>query len=308
VRWVLSRQPDVRVLVPKRLRDRVAEKMRQALGTGSERKGKEAMPKYDHIIWDWNGTLFDDAELCVQILNGVLSRRARPTVTHAQYMQVFGFPVRDYYRRLGLDFSSEPFETIATEWMSEYQRRRCECGLQPHARAVLGACCEAGLDQSILSAYSHDALEEVVTDCGLRAFFTALVGLGDHYADSKLENGRRFMAERGLAGKRVAFVGDTIHDFEVARALGLDCALIPSGHHTRDRLESCGVPLLDGLREVLGFVGVSARRSLRPRPNSEIATSAATPPSGHLPRARSASGRRGKSERKSPSRQTDVGQ
>jgi predicted DNA-binding transcriptional regulator YafY len=34
VRWILSWQPDVRVLSPKRLRDRVREKMAQALAEG----------------------------------------------------------------------------------------------------------------------------------------------------------------------------------------------------------------------------------------------------------------------------------
>ncbi|NUM71929.1 MAG: HAD family hydrolase, partial [Ignavibacteriaceae bacterium] len=28
--------------------------------------------KYDHIIWDWNGTLLDDVGLCLEIINGVL--------------------------------------------------------------------------------------------------------------------------------------------------------------------------------------------------------------------------------------------
>ena len=36
---------------------------------------------------------------------------------------------------------------------------------------------------------------------------------------------------------RVLLVGDTRHDHEVAAAMGVDCALIVSGNHTRDRLE-----------------------------------------------------------------------
>ncbi|MDH5646585.1 MAG: hypothetical protein OEZ01_11285, partial [Candidatus Heimdallarchaeota archaeon] len=31
--------------------------------------------RYEHIIWDWNGTLLDDAWLCVEIMNSMLAKR-----------------------------------------------------------------------------------------------------------------------------------------------------------------------------------------------------------------------------------------
>ena len=33
------------------------------------------LKKYTHIIWDWNGTLLDDAWLCVDVMNGMLGER-----------------------------------------------------------------------------------------------------------------------------------------------------------------------------------------------------------------------------------------
>ena len=37
------------------------------------------LQKYRHVIWDWNGTLLDDAWLCVEIINEML--RAHPDLT-----------------------------------------------------------------------------------------------------------------------------------------------------------------------------------------------------------------------------------
>jgi len=48
----------------------------------------------------------------------------------------------------------------------------------------------------------------------------------------------------------VLFVGDTVHDHEVARAIGADCVLIPGGHHPRTKLEKTGVPVLEDLYQV----------------------------------------------------------
>lgn len=53
------------------------------------------MPRYAHVIWDWNGTIFDDAERCVEIANGMLSRRELPVLSLDQYRETFRFPIRD---------------------------------------------------------------------------------------------------------------------------------------------------------------------------------------------------------------------
>ena len=53
---------------------------------------------YRHLIWDWNGTLLDDAWLCREIMNGQLRRRGLPELSAERYEQIFDFPVEKYYR------------------------------------------------------------------------------------------------------------------------------------------------------------------------------------------------------------------
>ena len=49
------------------------------------------------ILWDWNGTLLDDVELCENALNRLLQRYGYPQrYDHEQYRAIFGFPVEDY--------------------------------------------------------------------------------------------------------------------------------------------------------------------------------------------------------------------
>jgi len=211
--------------------------------------------KYRHIIWDWNGTLFDDAWLCVECINTVLDRRGMPPVTIERYQRTFDFPVIDYYRRIGFDFSLESWDAVATEYIDEYNSRRFECRLQDDAVRVLETLAARGCTQSLLSAYKQVTLEEIVDFFGLRGFFTRIVGLDDHYAVSKIENGQRLIDELGVRTSDVLFVGDTVHDSEVARAIGTDCVLIPSGHHPRERLESCGVKVLSSLGDVVNLLG-----------------------------------------------------
>ena len=62
------------------------------------------------VIWDWNGTLLDDGWLFVEVMNSILRSRGMNTITLEKYREIFGFPVKDYYLKLGFDLEKEPFE------------------------------------------------------------------------------------------------------------------------------------------------------------------------------------------------------
>ena len=144
------------------------------------------MEKYQHIIWDWNGTLLNDAWLCVEILNNIARKYNKGPVTFEQYRSKFDFPVKDYYRRIGFDFTVESFETVANDYITEYNRRRFECNLNSDAANVLQTCSKADVTQSILSAYQQTRLEESVAHFKITGFFTKLFGLNDYYAAGDL--------------------------------------------------------------------------------------------------------------------------
>ena len=74
------------------------------------------MKKYRHIAWDWNGTLMDDVWLSLHIINALLVRRGIATIDVERYREVFGFPLRDYCRRLGFDLERDPFEVLSDEF------------------------------------------------------------------------------------------------------------------------------------------------------------------------------------------------
>lgn len=210
--------------------------------------------KYKHVIWDWNGTLLDDAWLCVEVMSGVLERRNMMKFTHEIYQNIFDFPVENYYKTLGFDFEKESFEVVGTEFIVEYEKRKFECGLYPSAIKILKIIDEAGISQSLLSAYKLQTLDKLVDHFGLRGFFLKVVGLNDHYAKSKLDNGKLLIEGLGIDPKQIILVGDTKHDYEVASSIGTDCILIFGGHQSKERLKTCGVPLFDKLEDVLSYI------------------------------------------------------
>lgn len=208
------------------------------------------LTSFHHVIWDWNGTLLDDAWLCVEVMNGLLAARGLPVLTRESYREQFDFPVIDYYRRLGFDFDREPFEVVGTEFIETYERRRHESALQPGACEVLQEVRGSGVGQSVLSAYRQETLEELIGHFGLRRFFSGLVGLDNHYAHSKVENGVQWIGELGFPPAEVLMIGDSSHDHEVAEAMGVECWLLTNGHHAAAKLRALKVPVFDSLLEL----------------------------------------------------------
>lgn len=80
--------------------------------------------KIKHIIWDWNGTLLDDLWLSIKAINIVLNRYQLPEIHEEKYLEIFTFPVIDYYERLGFDFEKQPFTVVGTEFIEEYTKRQ----------------------------------------------------------------------------------------------------------------------------------------------------------------------------------------
>lgn len=206
--------------------------------------------KFDSIIWDWNGTLLNDVRIAVDSINHLLHDRDLELLTIERYLEVFTFPVQDYYELIGFDLKTEPFEIPAFQFISIYNTAVKDCGLHDEVVPLLSRLRNLGYRQFILSAMEQQVLEKTVTDNDIHHFFEDLCGLSDNFAVSKVANGKSLINKRGLDPERTLMVGDTIHDYEVAQAIGCKCVLIAKGHQSKERLLTTGAHVLDGLDEI----------------------------------------------------------
>lgn len=52
------------------------------------------------------------------------------------------------------------------------------------------------------------------------------------------------MKEKNIKGEEVLFVGDTLHDLEVAKAMHASCMLVSCGHQSVQVLKKGGVSII----------------------------------------------------------------
>ena len=193
-----------------------------------------------HIVWDWNGTLLNDKNLAVTAINVLLKKYDLKEINLEEYLEVFSFPVIDYYARLGFDFDKTPFSVVGTEFIEEYTARMYDVQMHDGAKEVLQYIDNSTITQSLLSAAKQQMLDSLLDFHNIDKYFDRVVGLDNHYANSKLDAGKQWLKELGIPKTQILFVGDTMHDVEVANNLGANCALIANGHATYAKLEASG--------------------------------------------------------------------
>ena len=207
--------------------------------------------KYSHVFWDWNGTLLNDLEWSFSVLNRMLDRRGMKVLQNISvYHKVFGFPIMEYYKKVGFDFEREPYEEVAQEYVDLYYKDKTGgCLLSDGAKELLELLEENGIKQVVLSASKHSNLVAQIEEFHIRHYFYDILGIKDIYGGSKIDIGCDYITRENV--NQGILIGDTNHDYEVAKAMGVDCILIASGHQSKERLLECGVPVFDNLMDML---------------------------------------------------------
>lgn len=210
-----------------------------------------------YILWDWNGTLLDDSQACVGALNRMLAGRGLAPIDLARYRREFSFPARGFYERIGMRLELEDWDALAKEYHDAYLAE--PAALAADAVEALRLVRDAGLGQSIVSALRQDLLDAATERFGVRGFFDEVRGSDNLDGSSKMSRAVAFAAELRAAGRsELVLVGDSLHDKEVADAIGARCVLYSGGSHAPERLAPFA-PTADSLvacaRHALQFGG-----------------------------------------------------
>jgi phosphoglycolate phosphatase len=197
-------------------------------------------------------------------MNRVLGKRDMPLLTKERYRKIFGFPVKEYYRRAGFDFKTETFETVSAEFIAHYYRDLSEPKLHQGARELVEELDSSGIMQGILSAMEIEPLHQQLRMNGIEDRMKYIRGLNHTYATGKVEIGKSLLEQVGNKGGKTIYIGDTRHDVEVAQALDLEVIILAHGHHEPEMFETANCMVFTGFHDLrnylLGNRGLDAAR------------------------------------------------
>jgi phosphoglycolate phosphatase len=192
-------------------------------------------------------------QVCIDCMNVMLKERGLPSLDLQRYREIFTFPVRDYYITLGFDLLREPFDIPAHQFIDLYRKHLHLAPLHDGISDILIYIQNIGVQQVILSAMEQEFLEDTLNAKGILRYFDKVVGITNHLGDGKLEKARELITSLGRKPEEVILVGDTVHDYEVAKGSGIKCILIATGHQSYERLKDLNCIVLEDMKNLINI-------------------------------------------------------
>ena len=207
-----------------------------------------------HIVWDWNGTLFDDQHLVVGALNAVLDDVGLPRTDLSTYQRLYTRPVQRFYERLfGRPIDEDEWQRIDDVYHDGYRSTLYDARLTADAMIALETAGNGGASQSLLSMWRHVELVPLVDQLGIADRFVRIDGLrgggGGNKAPFLEAHLQRAVADR--PAHQVVVIGDALDDAAAASHVGARCVLYDGGSHPREQLETTGVPVASSLTDAV---------------------------------------------------------
>ena len=209
---------------------------------------------YKHLFFDFNGTIINDLGLCLDLLNKFLKEQGKKELTEEEYKEVFKFPVKEYYKDAGIDFNIESYESLSIRFIKEYQPKSMSCGLFDGTYETFKKLKDLGYHLYILSASEKNNLLEQTDNYDITKFFDAVLGIDNIHAASKVNIAKDYIKEHNINPKEVLFIGDTLHDNEVAQAIDVDCALVSCGHQSKNILSKANRPIIGSVKDIFSLL------------------------------------------------------
>lgn len=208
-----------------------------------------------HIVWDWNGTLFDDLSIVIEAANVSLGRLGAAPIDEDSYRDHFTRPVRAFYDSLfGRFVTDEEWHLLNDTFHDEYMARADRAELTVDAEAALSAAEANGWTQSLLSMSPQDWLSGIVARKGIANRFVAVDGLTAETGGLKADHLAEHVRLLDRPPSATVIVGDTPDDAVAARHLGAQVILYDGGSHHLPTLEGMGAPVAHTLVEAVDLV------------------------------------------------------
>lgn len=207
-----------------------------------------------HIIWDWNGTLVDDHDVVIEAVNAVMAEFGGRPVTSEDYLNRYHRPVRGFYNHLlGASLTDDDWTRIDAIFNDHYISRVEAVPLAQDAEHALAAAERLGHTQSLLSMWRHELVIREVDRHGIAGWFQRIEGNRTRSGDPKSRSLELHIEALGLTASDTTMIGDTLDDFDAARAAGCRIILI-TGSQNPDNLKATGAPVVNSLTEALNHL------------------------------------------------------
>ncbi len=208
--------------------------------------------RYDNIIWDFDGTLFDTYPAMCRDLRLTMERLGY-SFTEAELLAHFtvsrGEVLAYCADRTGI--TAQEVDRVYRAWVTEHG--------QPQAKPFPGvpeflARFQAAGGRNFIFTHRSGSVHDYLAGAGLTAYFTEVTSAGTTFARKPEPAGNLYLMEKyGLDPRRTLAVGDRELDILAGKRAGADACLFSKG--TGEPAADYVIADLSGLDALVGLNG-----------------------------------------------------
>lgn len=195
--------------------------------------------RYDLIVFDWDGTLFDSTALIARCIQAAVADvgGAVPSDDAASY--VIGMGLMQALAHAAPDVPASSYPLLGQRYQQHYAAKKNEISLFEGVLPLLANLKARGHRLAVATGKSRRGLDQVLVDAHLSGFFEATRTADETAGKPDPLMLVELMAELAVAPARCLMVGDTSHDLQMATHANCDAVGVSYGAHGVSGLEAC---------------------------------------------------------------------
>jgi len=192
--------------------------------------------RFDLIVFDWDGTLFDSTGLIVRCIQAACRDLGLPPPSDVQAAYVIGLGLMDALRHAVPELPVERYPELGRRYRHHYMARQHEIVLFEGTREMLGALRARHHWLAVATGKSRPGLDVALHNAQLRGFFDSTRTADETASKPHPLMLQELMGQLGAAPARTLMVGDTTHDLQLAANAGVACVAVSYGAHPDEDL------------------------------------------------------------------------
>jgi len=199
--------------------------------------------KYDLIVFDWDGTLFDSTALITRCIQKAVVDVGGARPSDSQASHVIGLGLMDALARAAPDVPKEKYPQLGERYRHYFFKEQDAVSLFDGVIDMLQALKAQHYWVTIGTGKSRRGLD-VTLEREVNGLLLSSLFDGSRTADQTQGKPHpqmlfELMREFGVEAGRTLMVGDTTHDLQMALNAGCDAVGVNYGAHDHETLESC---------------------------------------------------------------------
>ena len=187
--------------------------------------------RFDLIVFDWDGTLFDSTALIVRCMQSACADLGLTVPSDETAAYVIGLGLHDALQHAVPGLAPERYPELGKRYRQHYFARQHELVLFPGTLAMLQALKARQYGLAVATGKSRQGLDESLQSVQLKGLFDATRTADETAGKPHPMMLLQLMQALGAEPERTLMIGDTSHDLQLAINAGTPSVGVSYGAH-----------------------------------------------------------------------------